>query len=466
LALAEITSVKETEAEIKLLTKVEDNINDSLFKIPRSKIKALFFQGDINWYLADSYYQMLKDSGRFELIDSTMETLDMSKLSEEASKKEVDLVIIIDSDKKTDVTSIRQKLYWGKDFKAISDKTIILKPGYVQSLMTKALPLITSDSNILLTYQVPNTIKKIALADLNGDGSPDIILATENSFSIYQPSTDLKLLWDFSNFTSDQLLWIDSIDIDMSKRDSLIVTAYKDGEVKTSVYKLIDNNLKELVSLRNVFMRRLGNSLIGQEYSRSQGFESKIYYYDYKDGKLVRGAAVIIPEKVNLYDFSPIESPDGKKGLIVWDDKGFLTLYSSSGIISWRSAEDFGGFTTKIKRESPIFMIDRGEWSVKDRLVQKGGGVLAPKRKPLFGMAKGLGYKESEIKVLWWNGLSVEQITLIDKLDGEILDYGLLNDRLLVLCKPLMGIKPLNVLKGSNPFLNTLYVISVKGFYN
>lgn len=466
IALAEVTNVKDGEAEIRLLTKAEGDLKDALFKISTTKIKALFYQGDINWYLADSYYQLLKKSDRFELIDSAIEVLDLKKIAEEALRKEVDIVIIIDSDKKIDNPSMRQGLYWGKDFKAISEKTINLEAGFVQSLVSKTMPFVATDSNILLTYQVHSSVNKIALADLNGDGNVEIVLATTNTFSVYQPSTDLKLLYDFSIPLSDQILWIEPIDIDNSKRDSILLTSLKDGEVRTSIFKLTDNNLKEIVRLNNVFMRRLGNNLIGQDFSRTQGFDSKVYHYRYKDGSIVRGDIVKLPEGINIYDFSPIESPEGKKGIIAWDDKGFLNLYSSSGIITWSSGEDFGGFSTSIKKETPILMIDRGQWSVKDRLLTKSGGVLVPKRKPLLGMAKGLGYKESEIRVLWWNGITVEQITLVDKLDGEILDFGLLNDRLIVLCKPIMGMRFSNIIKGSNPFVNTIYVISVRGIYN
>ncbi|MCX8068877.1 MAG: hypothetical protein N2738_00055, partial [Thermodesulfovibrionales bacterium] len=159
IAIAEIIKVRDSESEIRLLTKVEGDLKDALFKISTTKIKALFFQGDINWYLADSYYQLLKDSGRFELIDSALENLELSRLSEESLKKEVDIAIVIDSDKKIDNPTMRQRLYWGKDFKPISENTIYLEAGFVQSLMSKTMPFVATDSNILLTYQVHNSIK-------------------------------------------------------------------------------------------------------------------------------------------------------------------------------------------------------------------------------------------------------------------------------------------------------------------
>ncbi|MBI3592328.1 MAG: hypothetical protein HY099_02420, partial [Nitrospirae bacterium] len=41
--------------------KPEDFVNAKL-KIPGTKIKVLFYQGDVDWFLGDAYYQMLKET--------------------------------------------------------------------------------------------------------------------------------------------------------------------------------------------------------------------------------------------------------------------------------------------------------------------------------------------------------------------------------------------------------------------
>lgn len=466
IGIAEVVNVMDNQAEIKLLSGDGEGLNDALFKVSMNKIRALFYQTDVNWFLADHYYQILKDSGRFELIDSAVESFDTGALSEEARKRGAEIIIIIESKKGLDASLLRQRLLWALDAKSLSEREVALETGFVQSLIAKSTPFLAADSTILLSYQVPSSIKRIAIADVDGDGSPEIILATATSLSVYQPSTDLKLLWNFQTALSEEILWIDTIAMEGSRQEAIIATTYRNGEVVSSIYLLKAGALNKVAERKDAFLRRYGNAMIEQGYSRQEGFDGRVFILNYKDGQLVMGDALKLPERVNIYDFSSIESPDGKKGLLVWDEKGFLNLYSSTGVISWRSVEDFGGFSTAFKRDSPIAMIDRGEWSIKDRLIARSGGVLVPKRKPILGVAKGLGYKESEIKLFWWNGLSVEQFTLADRLDGELLDYGILNDRLIVLCKPIMGVKASNILKGANPFVYTLYVISVRGIYN
>ena len=85
------------------------------------------------------------------------------------------------------------------------------------------------------------------------------------------------------------------------------------------------------------------------------------------------------------------------------------------------------------------------------------------KRIPLANMAKGLGYKSSQIKTFWWTGFSMEESTLIDGISGGIMDYAFAGDKLIVLSKPLFGIKAKNILKGENPLGSMLYIYSLKG---
>jgi len=78
-------------------------------------------------------------------------------------------------------------------------------------------------------------------------------------------------------------------------------------------------------------------------------------------------------------------------------------------------------------------------------------------------MVRGLGYKSSQIKKLWWNGLSVEEGILIDDIKGSILDYAVTGDKIIILASPVFGVKPGNILKGENPLRTVLYIYQMKG---
>jgi hypothetical protein len=81
----------------------------------------------------------------------------------------------------------------------------------------------------------------------------------------------------------------------------------------------------------------------------------------------------------------------------------------------------------------------------------------------LLEAVRGFGYKSSQIKRLWWNGLSMEEGVLIDNIKGSILDYISAGDKIIILVSPMFGIKPWNILKGENPLKTMLYIYSIKG---
>ena len=106
--------------------------------------------------------------------------------------------------------------------------------------------------------------------------------------------------------------------------------------------------------------------------------------------------------------------------------------------------------------------VDRGEWSIKDRLFVINNEVLFVQRNPLIKSMKAIGYKNSQIKNAWWSGLSMEEGTYIDKVSGTILDYNIAGGKIFVLASPMLGIQAGNILKGENPFQTTLYIYSIK----
>ena len=100
---------------------------------------------------------------------------------------------------------------------------------------------------------------------------------------------------------------------------------------------------------------------------------------------------------------------------------------------------------------------------MKDRLSRSNRDVLYVKRIPLLDMMQGIGYKKSQIRILRWNGLSMEDDVVVDNISGTLLDYMVVHDKVIVLASPLFGIKPGNILKGENPVNTELLIYPLKG---
>ena len=97
---------------------------DARLKIPATKVKMLFYQGDIDWFLGDAYYQMLKETNRFELIDTDIETNDIPKILADAKTKGADAALVLTSETSAGQVTVKQKLFWVADSKEFAEKRL------------------------------------------------------------------------------------------------------------------------------------------------------------------------------------------------------------------------------------------------------------------------------------------------------------------------------------------------------
>lgn len=459
----EITSADLNQAVGIITSGKPQDFLDSKIKIPATKIKLLFYQGNIDWYLGDFYYQMIKESGRFELIDTVIEADDISKILAEAKKKGVEAVLILQTEELKDNVNVMQRLFWAKDSKLFSEKKVPVNPSLVKKLRLRARFFSPTGGEVLLSYRLPFGANRIAAGDFDGDGNMDIVFVQADEVKIYKPGVDLKLLWEFKVPMTNEILWVDTLDANKNGRDEIIITSMHNERITSYIYELKDHSFNMLWKAEDIFIRNLDSRIIGQGYSKRDGFEESVFSIVYADNSYKKAENLKLPQDVNIYDFQYIYSPDGRQAILAWNEDSHLNLYNEKGIRVWVSNDDFGGFSSTFKKDSATIMIERGKWSIKDRLISKNFEIFAPKRKPLLGIAKGLGYKGSEIMSFWWNGNTVEERVFIEEFNEEVLDYAILGDRMLVLAKPFLGLQAWKILKGENPLSSTLYIFSTKG---
>lgn len=459
----EVTSTSPDDSAGIIISGKNEDFPGAKVKIAGTKVKVLFFQGNVDWFLGDAYYQLLKESGRFELIDTGIEEADIKKVISEAKTKGAEAVLALSAEEAGEFLSLSQRLYWVSDSKRFSEKKAQIAAAGLKELRFKAGLFGPKEGDVLLSFHLPFGANFLSVGDLDGDGEPDIILVSGNSIRVYKPGVDLKLLWEFEVPSAGEVLWIDCIDANKNRKDEIILTTMRDNEVTSFIYELEGTNFIQTFKMKDLFLRRLGSEIVAQKYNKSDGFEAGIFSMIYSGGSYKKGGGIKTPAGLNIYDFQHINSPDGRQGFLAWDEKGYLNLYDEKGVRLWISKEDFGGFSRAFKKESPTVMVDRGKWSVKDRLVARGFDVLVPKRKPLLGVAIGLGYSSSKIKSIWWSGIGVEEHAYIEEIGGEILDFYPVGDRMIVLTKVPFMLKAKNILKGESPFGVMLYIFSTKG---
>jgi len=434
-------------------------------RISENKVNLLFCQSKgIDWYLADSYYRNLKETGRFNMIDTGNETDDPMIVIEEARRSKADVALLLRSESAESGILLVQRLFWVSDGMKFSEMKTAVDASYAKDLRFGEEFFTSHKDQASLSIDLPINAKLMTTADINGDGKEEIVFSTEKDVRIYTLGVDLQpalggIRIEGSSF--DTYLWLDSIDLNKNGRDEIIITSMKGDDIISYIYELKGSEFI-LLYKAEAFLRKIGNRLIAQSYSRAEGFEGDVYEILW-EGEYKKGGSEKLPKGVNIYDFVYADNPQAGKLLVAYDEDGFINIYDDRNTRIWKSKTNAGGFLTTFKRTAPSGIVDRGEWSVKDRLFTRNNEVLSIKRIPLFGMVRGFGYKKSRIVNLWWNGLSMEERILIDDVGGTIFDYMVTADKILVLSSPPLGIKPGNILKGENPIKTELHIYSIKG---
>ncbi len=433
-------------------------------RISEVKVNLLFCQSkDMDWQLSDSYYRKLKETERFNIIDTNLEADDPSKVLEEARRLKADVALHLFPKQGPAGNALIQRLYYVSDGVQFSEIETNVNADLAKELRFGEEFFKINKKEASLQLDLPLDAKLMATGDIDGDGKKEIALSDGKDVLFYNLGADLQPALGglgIKGSRLDEHLWLETLDMDKNGRDEVIITSMKGDEVNSCIYELKDSEFVLLYRAKG-FLRKLDNGLIGQAYSRAEGFDGAVFTISW-DGAYKKGPAIELPKGVNIYDFVCLEDPRSGGPVVAYDEDGYLNVYDGKGARIWKSKTKTGGFLTTFSKSSPSTVTDRGEWSIKDRLFLKNNRVLSVERDPLLKMVKGLGFSGSRIKSLLWNGLSMEENVLIDNITGPVFDYIADGNTVIVLSGPLFGIRPGSIMKGENPIKTELYIYSLK----
>jgi hypothetical protein len=472
----EITKVRDG-SHIGVVVDGEADKGDKV-RISETKIKMMFCQdNNIDWYLADEFYRKLKDSGRIEMIDTALETGDEEKVLVEAKKLGAEVAVLFTGKQTEKDTLVRQRLFWVSDGSKFFDREVKIDAAFAKDLKFGDEYFMPQGSEAVFVYDLSSDVRLIARGDFDGNGDQEIVLSTGTDLTIYKPVVDLKQLWEIKVPAKAEHIWLDTIDLNDNGKDELVVTTMGSGKVISDsdemvsvtegtkvvsfIYELEDYAFNELWR-GEYFLRNVDGSLILQSYSDVDGFSGDIFLLDW-NGNYKIGERIELPQRINIYDFTYIKGPASRQFVFAYDDKGYLNLFDENGVRTWRSKSSTGGFVKVFKKKSPVAHLEGDKWAVKDRLISRYREVFVVERVPLAEVVRGVGFKSSRIKSYWWNGFSMEERVLIDDIGGSVNDFVLVEDQVLVLTNPFLGIKFKNILKGENPLGSLLHMYSIKG---
>ncbi len=437
-----------------------------IVRITSSKVKLAFFQHkQTDWTVSEVFYNSLRESGRFALIDAYSKTFDPKEISEIAKGLGADAALMLSSSSKEGSVFLDVKLIWTEDARVFAQLQEPIGADLLKALKAEEglLTVATPKGEPWGRHELPSG-RFIAMGDVDGNGKRELVVSDGATIKIYEYQEEPKEIWSVKGSPQEEHVSLDVLDVNNNGKAEIFVTSMR-GEDTVSSYVLEyspEEGYRKILDKLPYFFRVMGKTLLMQEFSRNEQFSGDVYEAVWQSGKYQKSKALkILPDGVNIYGFTFIDWNDkGQPQVLAFDDKGYLNLYKDRVLI-WSSKESYGESDISFKRETHSLINPQEKWFVKGRLItiktQRGQEALIVKKSPFLAKVPGLGYKSADIYSVWWDGGMMDENLILQDVRGTVTDYWLEGKTLLLIVRPgLMGLLS-NTLTGEFSRKSILY---------
>lgn len=201
-------------------------------------------------------------------------------------------------------------------------------------------------------YSLEGLVRGLALADLDGDGRPELIIGDERAVTIQQWQQGLGLIavpgGEFR--PGGLILSVDAADVNGSGWAQVVVVDYRgDGVgVHATVLELKDGRLRILYETRDRYLRviRVGPEpwLLEQAVGQTEPFEPTIRRLVWQEGRYRDGATLRVPNGVTLYGLALMRlTGNAAPEVVALTPEDRLAVWTARGQRLWTSADPYGG---------------------------------------------------------------------------------------------------------------------------
>jgi len=479
--VVEVVDVSEDMSRIKVISgdvKVGDRV-----RISKGTVPVLFYQTrSVDWAVGDALFRAFRKTGRFDLVETDHDADDMQQFVEDMTREGVTFGILVRQWKEGGTRTLEVGFYHADGTIFYKDRSVLTE-DLMDELKFGYTFLKDVETSFQLSFEVPASTEMIAACDVDGDGTDDLVMAGDGTLEVFRFGVALKLLYYAETDSLREVVWLDCGDLPGGPGDEIVITmlsedieqggAEDDGTVSavspvveeegvmSEVFALVDGKLRGIFRTAG-FLRIAGSSLYYQRFSATEGFSDGVWEMKERNGAgFERGERLVLPPGVDIYGFMPV-SVGGESGYMITDNAGYLNLFNSEGVRVWRSAERVAWFVREYEIPASVTMMDSRKWNIKERIIGYRGRFFMIKRKPFVESARGLGFSSAGITAFRVKGIMLEEETVVDDIGGTMLDFAIINEKMVVLVRPFLGMKFSNIFQGRNPFKRNIYVFALK----
>ncbi len=330
------------------------------------------------------------------------------------------------------------------------------KGVYSGAIVTEDGGVSVSSQGVRRSSVIPIMLVTMATGDLDGDGMQEIVTAARTSLSVFRfNDTRFMEVASYKFPKSAKINAVNIADLNGDGKPEIYVSANNRERASSAIFALTGNQLQPLVENINWFIRPLnmpGDRLVlaGQRASakHEEGYLRpgvSILSFDRAAGKVSEEKKLPLPERVNLFDFEWADlEGDNKYELIAVDHREKLLVYDNKNSLVWVSEKDYGGsrnffgpavseafsFKAMVSNEQEE-QIERKIVFIPARIVVKdidGDGnqeIIIGQNKRLYGkwFSNSREYDGGSVVCLDWRQESLQESWRTNKINGYVADY-------------------------------------------
>ena len=296
------------------------------------------------------------------------------------------------------------------------------------------------------SQSLEEAVTSMAVADVNRDNIPEILLLSPDALYIYQQApTSLHLIKKYEGDRADHFLWVSTADLNGNGIPEIYVSNRRREQLMSSfVLEWNDSDWVKTAESIRYHLRAMelpgkGTVLLGQGSREEEPFSGGIYIMKKGEGEFQPFEGVGLPPKTRIYGFNLADlTQNGSAEVLVLDRSNKLTISATNDEILWEGNDQYAasfdylkGIETspaarlgveereKIYLNAPIVIADLNGDQRPEVLVNKNIPGLLGGRSIInvnfFG--------QSELYSLTWNGLTMMEDWHTPKFPGMTTAY-------------------------------------------
>jgi hypothetical protein len=283
----------------------------------------------------------------------------------------------------------------------------------------------------------------IALGDVDGDGKIETVIITADKVIVYRYDQQrFQQIYEYAEGSQGVNIGVDVADINGNGMPEIIVTSLNPQrqtpasfalEYDGKAFRRIVNNAPWFFRVCDLPDR--GKVLLGQEARFAEPYKGKIFEMAWRNGQYEPEAPVNVSPGVNVLGLTMGQIVKGQRETIAaYDSEDHIRVFDEAGKQEWKSSEQFGGSTlyyinsfdkSSGDSDKPIYLPMRltALKPDKDGKVQ----VIAIRNFDIAGrkFERFRSFDEAQIIGLAWDGLGLASEWKTRKIAGCIRDFAL-----------------------------------------